>query len=66
MTNSGYKWPQIREVVISSLKSMMKKEKREEIEGVRYSTGEESLITRVRKKLLDTTDWYKKEVDRER
>ena len=66
LVNSGYKWGQIREIVISSLRSAVKIEKQIESGENRYRTGEESLISRLRKKLLDSTEWYKKLGNRER
>ena len=44
----------------------MKIEKQIESGENRYRTGEESLISRLRKKLLDSTEWYKKLGNRER
>ena len=66
LINSGYNWGQIREIVVSSLRSAVKVEKQIESGENRYRTGEESLIVRLRKKLLDSTEWYKKLGDRER
>ena len=61
LVNSGYSWAQIRDIVVSSLKGVIKKEekiKREERD--RYRTGEQSLEERLRKHLIEATEWYKK------
>ena len=56
LINSGYSWQQSREVIVSSLKGIMKTEiKRKEEGGERYRTGEQSLPERLRNKLLETT-----------
>ena len=66
LINSGYGWSTIREVVISSLRSTIKKEKRRiELGEKRYRTGEESMETRIRNKLLEVTEWYKRDGERE-
>ena len=59
--NSGYAWPQIRDIIVSSLKGLQKLElKRREKGENKYRTGEQSLESRIRKKLTETTEWYKK------
>ena len=66
LINSGYKWSQIREIIISSLRSVIKREKKVIESGEkRYRTGEESLEKRMRDKLLEVTEWYKRDGDRE-
>ena len=65
LVNSGYRWNQIREIILSSLKSITKKErKQKENSETRYKTGDESLESRMRKKLLEATEWYKKDGER--
>ena len=62
--NSGYSWQQIREVIVSSVKGFERKEllKREKkIE--RYRTSEMSLQSRINKKLIEPTNWYKKKIE---
>ena len=66
LVNSGYKWSQIREVVISSLRSVVKREKKIENGQERFRTGEQSLTTRIKKKLTEATDWYKRNGERDR
>ena len=66
LINSGYKWGQTREIVVSSLRSVAKLERKLEEGENRYRTGEESLVTRIKKKLLESTNWYKKSGERER
>ena len=64
--NSGYRWNQIREIIISSLKSITKKERiQKENRESRYKTGDESRESRIRKKLLEATEWYKKDGERQ-
>ena len=62
MINSGYSWQQTREVIVSSLKGIIKEEmKRKEEKSKRYRTGIESLQTRIKKKLTENTNWYKRQ-----
>ena len=64
LINSGYKWPQIREIICSSLKGFKKKElNRIEKAELRYKTGEETLEKRIQKKLVENIQWYKKSSD---
>ena len=60
LVNSGYAWPQIREIVTSSLKGICKKDlRRKETNSKKFRTGEESLIAGIKKKLTENTEWYK-------
>ena len=60
LVNSGYKGSQIREIIISSLKGILRKERRGEKEGKsKYRSANESLVDRMNKKLLEVTTWYK-------
>ena len=52
--------------MISSLRSVIRKEKIIEGGEERYRTGEQSLVTRLKKKLTDATDWYKRNGERDR
>ena len=64
LVNSGYSWQQIREIIVSSLKGIHKKEIRRKEKGEKkFRTGEESLLSRIRKKLVENTEWYKKYED---
>ena len=66
LINSGYSWQQSREVIVSSLKGLLKEEmRRKSSSEKRYRTGEESLETRMKDKLLEATQWYKDKVDKE-
>ena len=61
LINSGYSWKQSRDIIVSALKGIIKKEEREKERGAkRYRTGEESLEERLRKHLTEATEWYKK------
>ena len=62
MVNSGYSWQQIREVVVSGLKGIEKEEaRRRENNSNRYRTGKESLETRIKKRLIENTQWFKRQ-----
>ena len=61
LVNSGYSWTQCREIVICALKGILKKEMNEKASGAnRYKTGEQSLEERLKKHLVEATEWYKK------
>ena len=46
LINSGYNWSTIREIIVSSLRSVIRKEKKRiETGEKRYRTGEESMET---------------------
>ena len=74
LVNSGYSWAQTREIIVSSLKGIVKRERREiETGAQRYRASEESLEERIKKRLTEPTEWYKKvesklenDVERER
>ena len=57
--NSGYKVPQIREIVTSSLKGIMRKEERKNRAENRYKSANETLEERMNKKLTEATSWYR-------
>ena len=60
LKNSGYSWMQSREIIVASLRGILNSEKRRLAKGEsKYRTGEESLPTRLRNKLLESTQWYK-------
>ena len=66
LINSVYGWNTIREIIISSLRSTIKKEKKRiELGEKRYRTGEESMEKRIRDKLLEATEWYKQDGERD-
>ena len=59
LVNSGYKLPKIKDIVISSLKGIRRKEKKRESGESKYRSAEMSLEERMNKKLLEATSWYK-------
>ena len=60
LINSGYSWSQSRDIIVSALKGMIKREMREKVTGAeRYRTGEDSLEDRLRKHLTEATELYK-------
>ena len=59
LVNSGYRYSQSREIVLSSLKGMLKKKERWLQQKKRFKSGAETLEERYRKKLLEPTSWYK-------
>ena len=66
LVNSGYNDTKIKEIVISSLKGITRKEKKRIEKGQnRYRSAEESLMDRINKKLLEATTWYKDTKDYE-
>ena len=61
LINSGYSWSQSRDLIVSALKGILRREGREKDTGAeRYRTGEDSLEDRLRKHLTEATEWYKK------
>ena len=67
LINSGYQWSQIRDIVVSSLRHVKREERvREKNGNARYRTGEESLPVRLREKLLEVTEWYKRDGERKK
>ena len=61
MINSGYSWQQTREVVIASLRGVLKEEERRKESNLkRYRTGAKSLQDRIKKKVTQNTQCYKK------
>ena len=64
LVNSGYNAAQISDIIVSSLKGIMRKERRlKEKGGSKYRSAEESLMDRMYKKLLEATSWYKEQKD---
>ena len=62
LINSGYSWRQIREVVVSGMKGVVKEEARRREGGFKkYRTSAESLQSRIKKKLTENTQWYKRQ-----
>ena len=67
LVNSGYQWSQVREIVVCRLRSIVRGEKLRMKSGeTRYRTGEQSLPMRIRNKLLEVTEWYKRDGEREK
>jgi hypothetical protein len=66
MKNSGYDRKAAREAVMSGLRGLRKrKERREKEGGSFYRTAKETLPIRMRKKLLESTTWYREEEENE-
>ena len=63
LKNSGYIYKQAREIVISALKGNQRKRENRKGENKRYRSGEETIETRLNKKLLEASTWFK---DREK
>ena len=63
MCNSGYKLSQIRDIIESGLKGVKRKEKTRENREMRYRSGEDTLEERERKKLLESTSWYRDKIN---
>ena len=59
LVNSGYTQQKIKEIIVSSLKGVRRKEKRRKDMKSKYRSAEESLVERMNKKLLESTSWYK-------
>ena len=59
LKNSGYSNDQIREIIISGLKGVIRKEERKLNESKRYRSSADTLIERERKKLTESTNWYR-------
>ena len=60
LKNSGYSWTQAREVVTCGLKGFMNKCERRRMEGKGfYRKARQTLSSRVRKKLMERTTWFK-------
>ena len=65
LVNSGYDYPQVRNIVLSSLKGTLKKEKRLMKERKRYKSSKETLSDRIEKKLTEAVSWYRAEMRKE-
>ena len=62
MKNSGYERRAAREAVMSGLRGIKKRRERREKEVVNfYRSAKETLAERMRKKLLESTTWYKED-----
>ena len=66
LINSEYSIPQIRDIVLSSIRGKQKKERLLENQDFRFRSAEESLDNRIKKKLLESTSWYKENPEKER
>jgi len=60
LLNSGYLQDQIRDIMISGLKGIHRKEERRKAALTRYKSSLDTLEERERKKLMEATNWYKK------
>ena len=59
LKNSGYSNDQMREIVTSSLKGIVRKEEMQLTKTKRYRSSVDTLIEREKKKLTESTNWYK-------
>jgi len=60
MVNSEFTWKQIHEIVISSLRGHVRREKRRKKLGKpRFRSGKESLESRIEKKLTEKYNWFR-------
>ena len=59
LVNSGYTRDQIREIIESGLKGIIRKEEKKLNEKYRYRSSQDTLEIRERKKLTESTNWYK-------
>ena len=60
LKNSGYSWAQSKEVVICGLRGFKNKCERRKKEGRGfYRSAQQTLVKRVKKKLLEKTSWFK-------
>ena len=64
LKNSGFNWKQTRDIVVSSIKGHVRKEKlRRNKNRPRYRTGKQSLEARVSKKLNEKYNWFRKDIE---
>ena len=61
LINSGYGRDQIREIIESGLQGILRKEETKRNRVKCYRSSKETLESRVRKKLLESTNWYRRE-----
>ena len=66
LINSGYNESQIAEIILSSLKGTIKKERMLQQRGKRFLSAAETLSERTRNKLLEATSWYRHKEDTEK
>ena len=65
LVNSGYSALQIKEIIESALKGVVRKQEKKNIEKYRYRSSEDTIEERERKKLTEATNWYKKNEKKE-
>ena len=63
LKNSGYSYKESREIVTSALKGIVRKKENRKGELKRYKSSGETLESRIQKKLLEASTWFK---DREK
>ena len=59
LKNSGYSYKEAREIIISALKGITRKRENRKGETKRYKSSGETLETRLNKKLLEASTWFK-------
>ena len=61
LVNSGYSWKQIRDVCVSAIIGFKRQEKTRILKNKpKYRSGQQSLKTRIDKKLNEKFNWFKK------
>ena len=65
LLNSGYSGDKVREIVISGLKGIKRKEEKRKSRENRYRGASETLGERLERKLTEATNWYKNEENTE-
>ena len=65
LVNSGYGLEQIKEIVESSLKGILRKEERRKMSEERYRNAKETLQERNMKKLTENTTWFREKENNE-
>ena len=59
LVNSGFGYKQTRDIVISSIKGVKRKEAKQRIENTRYKSAIETLDERLKKKLVEACTWFR-------
>ena len=63
LLHSGYQQDQIRDLIESGLKGVIRKEKHRQEQETRFRSGSETIEERERKKLLESTSWYRDKIN---
>ena len=65
LVNSGYGYKQSREIVVSMLKGMKRKEEKRKRQEKRYLSAQDTLAERNLSRLMENTNWYKEKETRD-